>query len=68
MKRAGRGAVGATLEPLTRNEIQRRIQDLTVELAAPAEGGLGGSSGDDGFRWIAPAELIRRVRPHLVHN
>jgi hypothetical protein len=58
----------AALEPLTWQQIDRRIANLVTEVSAPteAEGASGG--GNRGFRWIAAADLVQRMRPHLVLN
>jgi len=51
----------AAVQKLTKQEIDRRIEQLAGQLAA-------GSSSSRNPRWIAPAELVRRLRPFVVHN
>jgi len=60
------GVESARIEPLTKQEIDRRIDDLVAEIAA---GEPGSSDGDTSRpRWIAPADLVRRLQPFIVHN
>ena len=63
-----RRANGTTIEPLTRAEIERRIQDVITEVSASAEQEIGGGTSAEGFRWITPADLVRRMRPYLSVN
>ena len=58
------------LRPLSRDEIDRKIEVLVAELAAPADAQADGISAEvDGTpRWISPAELVRRMRPFIVLN
>jgi hypothetical protein len=53
---------------LTKHEIDRRIELMGVEVAAPQAGEA--DCGADAFRprWISPAELVRRVRPFIGLN
>jgi len=53
----------AQLRPLSKTEIDRRIQGLLAELA-PREA-EGGSLAP---RPISPAELVRRVAPFISRN
>jgi hypothetical protein len=54
------------MEPLTKREIDRRIDDLVAEIAAGGTDPLLGEPSRP--RWIAPAELVRRIQPFIVHN
>ena len=56
----------ARMEPLTKQEIDRRIDDLVAEIAAGGTDPLDGEPSRP--RWIAPAELVRRLQPFIVHN
>ncbi len=56
-----------TIRPLTKQEIDRRIELVVSEVAAlrnekREEGDLFGP------RWISAAELVRRMRPFIVLN
>ena len=64
LKREGK-SMPTTLHPLSRHEIERRINRLAAELARsyPADGGPANAP-----RWITASELIARVRPFLVYN
>jgi hypothetical protein len=57
--------------PLTKADIDTRMQQLIEEVAAP-RGGRGGEteSASDAMvpRWIEPAELVRRMSRFLVYN
>ena len=54
------------IRTLTKREIDRRIESLIREIA------LLRDDADDGGslhpRWIAPAELVRRLRRYVVYN
>lgn len=61
----------ATMKPLTKEEIDRRIGELVAEVAAGAELEEADRFTDPDFlspRWIEPAELVRRLQPFLVYN
>ena len=58
----------AAIRPLSRDEIDRRIDSLCTEMAASA-----GDEEPEEFagchpRWICASELVRRMRPFLVLN
>jgi hypothetical protein len=55
------------VRPLTKHEIDHRIEQLVSEIAAACE--ETGPSGDR-FRprWLSPRELVRRMRPFLAQN
>jgi hypothetical protein len=59
-----------TARALTKREIDRRIQQLTSHLAVGMEGAIdeARSPGATDPRWIAPAELVRRMRQYVVYN
>lgn len=64
---AGRRAVRA----LTKHEIDRRIQGLIEEVSPAREGRAeAGVDPADSLRprWIAPAEMVRRLRRFIVYN
>lgn len=57
-----------TLEPLTKAEIDRRMQWVasivaTTEGLEPVEGARPGVP-----QWIEASELVRRMRPFMVNN
>ena len=68
MSPRGLGSSCATLQPLTRQELERRIHRVVTEVSNPVEQDPRGRGGDEDFRWIAAADLVRRMRPHLVFN
>ena len=57
--------------PLTKADIDCRMQQLIEEVAAPC-GDPGGEARSDcdalNPRWIEPAELVRRMSRFLVYN
>ena len=56
------------LRPLTRDEIDRRI-DGVIQTVATAPDGEGTEAATDlRPRWISAAELVRRMRPFVVLN
>jgi hypothetical protein len=55
------------LRPLRKHEIDRRIESLVMEVAATAPGQAKGPETLHP-RWIAPAELVRRMRRFVVYN
>jgi len=55
------GAEHKSVQRLTKQEIDRRIDQLTSQLGAERSDSLHP-------RWIAPAELVRRLRPFVVYN
>jgi len=66
-----RADVGRTAaRALTKREIDRRIQQLTSNLAGGSEGEKGDSCSPDAVhpRWIEPSELVRRLRQFVVYN
>ena len=68
MSPRGHSATCATCQPLTRREIERRIHEVVAEVSTPAEQSHGSGAGVEGLRWIAPSDLVRRMRPYLVLN
>jgi hypothetical protein len=50
------------LRPLTRQELDQRIQHLAGEIASP-----GGEESLEP-RWITSEELVRRMKRFIVHN
>jgi hypothetical protein len=57
--------------PLTKQEIDVRLQDLAGEIAGPCLCGQADPLGDaDGMhpRWIDPAELVRRLSRFISNN
>jgi len=56
------------LEPLTRSEIDRRMDDVVVEVAAGAASIEAMDSAALRPRPISAAELVRRMRPFLSRN
>ena len=56
------------VRPLTKHEIDRRIDQMLSEFAESGDD----SEREDGEalrpRWIAASELVRRMRPHIVLN
>lgn len=55
-----------TFRPLTKHEIDHRIESLVAEVASGSER----ASNTNAFhpRWISAEELIRRMRPFVHHN
>ena len=61
-------SVEPTLRPLTREEIDRRIETASRALAdSPAARHTEPGEGMQP-RWITAAELVRRLRPFIVLN
>jgi len=56
----------APVRPLRQREIDRRIEMLVSDIAAPADG----EDGEQDLRpkWISAGELVRRMQPFVVHN
>jgi hypothetical protein len=55
------------IEKLTKNEIDRRIERLIDEVAGlPEEWERSAEANQP--RWIAPSELVRRLRQFIVYN
>jgi hypothetical protein len=54
--------------PLTKDEIDRRIDTLVQRIAEPPGGERTDASPDCRPRWISAAELVRRMRPFLGRN
>ena len=57
-----------SLRPLTKTELDRAMQRVAEELVLPPEPGEGEPVPGLRPRWIAPAELVRRVAPFLGRN
>jgi len=55
----------AAMRPLSRQEIDDRIHRLVDEVLAD-RAAPGGDSGEP--RWIAAAELVRRMQPFVSSN
>jgi hypothetical protein len=53
---------------LTKREIDRRIRSLIDEVSAPHEACRDMQDGPLRPRWIAPSELVRRMRRFIVYN
>ena len=58
------------LHPLTKSEIDRRIESLMAEIAAGSgtEAKAASSQRAERPRWITAREFVERVRPFLVYN
>ena len=56
------------LRPLTRDEIDRRIDGVIKTVAIVSEGEETEAATDLRPRWISAAELVRRMRPFVVLN
>jgi hypothetical protein len=54
------------VRPLRKVEIDRRIETLVSDIAAP----IAARDGREELRprWISAEELVRRMRPFLVYN
>ena len=67
-RRAGVGRAAA--RALTKQEIDRRIQQLTSNLAGGTDEEMSDSRSPDAInpRWIAPSELVRRLRQFVGYN
>jgi len=57
-----------TLRPLTKDEIDRRIDGLIQTVASAADEDEASSGTELQPRWISAAELVRRMRPFVVLN
>ena len=57
-----------SLRPLTKSELDRAMQRVAEELALPPEPGDDEPVPGLRPRWIAAAELCRRVAPFLGRN
>ncbi len=69
MAAARSGLAAPTFKPLSKRQIDQRIERLVSELlSAELEGGAGDASERLRPRLISPAELIRRVAPFLSRN
>ncbi len=56
------------IRPLTRDEIDRRLDWLARDLSTAAvEARTSPSTGTEP-RWISAAELVRRLRPFIASN
>jgi hypothetical protein len=57
------------LQVLSREDIDRRIEQLASQVACDLVGSSETSEGHRGMpRWISAKELVARVRPFLVYN
>ena len=56
------------IRTLTKKEIDRRIEELIREVSLLRTGTAEGADGGREPRWIAPAELVRRLRKFIVYN
>ena len=68
MSRSGLSSNCVAFKPCSRQEIERRMDVVVAEVSSPIDGDPGSAGGTEDFRWIAPAELVRRMRPFLVFN
>jgi hypothetical protein len=71
--RGGKETIVTRVRPqvLSRQEIERRIEQVTSEVAGESAGASSEcDAGGTGCmpRWITPGELVSRVRPFLVYN
>jgi hypothetical protein len=57
-----------TFRPLTKDEIDRRIDTLVQQIAVEPGEDRTDSSPDCQPRWISAAELVRRMRPFIGMN
>jgi hypothetical protein len=57
-----------SIRTLTKQEIDRRIDDLIREVATLRDGDGGEPEAAAHPQWIAPAELVRRLRRFMVYN
>jgi hypothetical protein len=58
---------GEEIVALTKNELDRRIERLIDEVAGLPDG-WERSAEAQRPRWIAPADLVRRLRQFIVYN
>lgn len=57
------------VQPLTHEEIDRRIGDVAAHIvAAPVRDSQGTAEGQLRPHWISSAELVRRLKPFMVMN
>jgi hypothetical protein len=59
------------LKPLTRDDLDQRIQHVASEVASDAVVNRAVEAASDETlkpRWIRPADLVRRMRPYIVYN
>jgi hypothetical protein len=54
--------------PLSKDEIDRRIDTLAQRLATSPDEERANAAASCRPRWISAAELVRRVRPFIVMN
>ena len=54
--------------PLSKDEIDRRIDTLAQQLAVTPDEERADPAPSCRPRWISAAELVRRVRPFIVMN
>ena len=60
-----------SLKPLTRDDLDQRIQRVASEVASDAVVNRAVEAASDETlkpRWIRPADLVRRMRPYIVYN
>jgi len=57
-----------TFRPLSKDEIDRRIDTLAQQLAVTPDEEREDAAASCEPRWISAAELVRRVRPFIVMN
>ena len=56
----------AAIRPLSKDEIDRRIDSLSTEMTASAGDAEPQEFGAGPPRWICASELVQRMRPFLV--
>ena len=60
---------GELLRPLTKQEIDRKVEAVVAEVTwIDSEPGDPKVSNALKPRWIAPAELVRRMRRFIIYN
>ena len=58
-----------TAQPLTHQEIDRRIGDVAARIVAvPVDDASGSPDGQLQAHWISAAELVRQMKPFMVLN
>ena len=58
----------AEIRPLSKDEIDRRINSLIPEVTASARDVASEELGGCAPRWVSTSELVRCMRPFLVLN
>jgi len=56
------------IRTLTKKEIDQRIEELIREVTVLRSGEANRSPASSEPHWIAPAELVRRLRRFIVYN